>query len=146
MSSTRRAGLLSIGELAERSGVATTALRYYDELALVRPVDRVSGRRRYATSAVMEVGLIRLLREVGFTLAEIGSFVRGGERGSRYEIVDRKLGELTEQQRRIEVARVVLEHARACPSGDLVGCPRLRSIVEGRLRGLPLEDSHARVH
>jgi DNA-binding transcriptional MerR regulator len=45
---------LSIGELAERSGVATTALRYYDQLGLVRPAARDSGgRRRYAASAVV---------------------------------------------------------------------------------------------
>ena len=146
MPSTHRARLLSIGELAERTGVAATALRYYDELALVRPADRASGRRRYTTSAVMEVGVIRLLGEVGFSLAEIGTLVRGGERTVRDDIVDRKLSELTEQLRRIEVARAVLEHARACPAGDPLRCPRLRSIVEDRLRGLPLEDSHARVH
>ena len=146
MSSTRHGRFLSIGELAERTGVATTALRYYDELALVRPADRASGRRRYTTSAVAEVGVIRLLREVGFTLTEIGSLMRAGDRASRHEMVDRKLGELTEQQRRIEVARVVLEHAQACPSGDPLRCPRLQSVVESRLRGLPLEESHSRVH
>jgi DNA-binding transcriptional MerR regulator len=146
MSSTRRGRFLSIGELAERTGVARTALRYYDELALVRPVDRASGRRRYTTSAIAEVGVIRLLREVGFTLTEIGSLMRAGDRASRHEMVDRKLGELTEQQRRIEVARVVLEHAQGCPSGDPLRCPRFRSVVESRLRGLPLEESHSRVH
>jgi DNA-binding transcriptional MerR regulator len=57
---------LSIGELAERTGVATTALRYYDELGLVRPAARVSGRRRYAVSAVADVGAVIFLREVGF--------------------------------------------------------------------------------
>jgi DNA-binding transcriptional MerR regulator len=38
--------LLSIGELAERTGVAATALRYYDQLGLVRPAERESGGRR----------------------------------------------------------------------------------------------------
>ena len=146
MSSTRRGRFLSIGELAERTGVARTALRYYDELALVRPADRASGRRRYTTSAVAEVGVIRLLREVGFTLTEIGSLIRVGDRASRHEVVDRKLGELTEQQSRIEVARVALEHAQACPSGDPLRCPRFQSVVESRLRGFPLEESHSRVH
>jgi len=56
--------LLSIGELAERSGVATTALRYDDALGLVRPATRPSGRRRYAESAVAEVGAILFFREV----------------------------------------------------------------------------------
>jgi DNA-binding transcriptional MerR regulator len=69
--------LLSIGELSERTGVPTSALRYYDELGLVRPVARAAGRRRYAASAVREVGVILFFREIGFSLAEIGRFIAG---------------------------------------------------------------------
>ena len=138
--------LLSIGELAERSGVATTALRYYDELGLVRPATRSSGRRRYAESAVAEVGAILLFREVGFSLAEISSFLTAHDRQSRQEIVDRKLAELTQQQHRIEVAREALAHSQRCPAGDPMRCSRFWSIIGGQLRGLSLEESHARVH
>jgi DNA-binding transcriptional MerR regulator len=138
--------LLTIGELAERSGVATTALRYYDERGLVRPATRLSGRRRYAVSAVAEVGAILLFREVGFSLAEISSFLTAGDRRSRQEIVDRKLAQLTEQQHRIEVAREVLMHGQRCPAGDPMDCSRFWSIIDGQLRGLSLEESHARVH
>lgn len=134
--------LLSIGELAERTGVATTALRYYDELGLVRPAARASGRRRYDASAVGEVGAIVLLREVGFSLAEIGYLMPGGEGRSWREIVDRKLVELAEQQHRLDVARAALAHARRCPAGEPMRCPRFWLITEGRLRGLSLEDSH----
>jgi DNA-binding transcriptional MerR regulator len=138
--------LLSIGELAERSGVATTALRYYDELGLVRPATRSSGHRRYAESAVAEVGAVLFFREVGFSLAEIIAFLTARDRRSRHEIVDRKLAELTEQQHRIEVAREALEHGQRCPAGDPMRCSRFRSIIDGQLRGLSLEESHARVH
>jgi DNA-binding transcriptional MerR regulator len=138
--------LLSIGELAERTGVATTALRYYDERGLVCPVARTSGHRRYAASAVAEVGAILFFREVGFSLSEIGSFLTAGERRSWQEIVDRKLAELTEQQYRIDVAREALEHGRRCPAGDPMQCPRFWSIIDGQLHGLSLEESHARVH
>jgi DNA-binding transcriptional MerR regulator len=92
-------------ELAERSGVATTALRYYDELGLVRPATRSSGRRRYAESAVAEVGAILFFREVGFSLAEISPFLTACDRRSHQEIGDRKPAELTEKQHRINVAR-----------------------------------------
>jgi DNA-binding transcriptional MerR regulator len=138
--------LLSIGELAERTGVATTALRYYDDLGLVRPATRASGRRRYAGSAVAEVGVILFLREVGFSLAEIGSLLGGGKRRSWDEIVERKLAELAEQQHRLDVARAALEHARQCPAGEPTQCPRFWSIIEGQLRGFSLEESHARAH
>jgi DNA-binding transcriptional MerR regulator len=138
--------LLSIGELAERTGVATSALRYYDELGLVRPVARSSGRRRYAEAAITDVGVVVFLRNVGFTLAEIGSLVAGGEERPWQEVVLRKLEELGEQQQRLEAARSALEHARRCPAGDPVRCPRFRSIVESQRRGLSLAESHARLH
>jgi DNA-binding transcriptional MerR regulator len=145
--STSTPRLLSIGQLAERTGVATSALRYYDELGLVRPTARDSGgRRRYAASSVAEVSVIRFLGEVGFTLAEIGSFLGAGEQGSRQEIIDRKLVEFTEQQHQLEVARELLEHGRTCPAGDPLSCSRFWSIIEGHRQGLSLADSHARVH
>ena len=137
--------LLSIGELSESTGVPTTTLRYYDELGLVRPAARAAGQRRYAASAVRDVGLILFFREIGFSLAEIGRFV-AGERQSRREMIDRKLAELAEQQHRIEVARTALEHGQECPADEPMKCPRFWSIIEGRLRGLSVEESHARAH
>jgi DNA-binding transcriptional MerR regulator len=137
--------LLSIGELSERTGVPATALRYYDELGLVRPASRAAGRRRYASSAIADVGVVLFLREVGFSLAEIGRLTtaRGG---SWRAIIERKLTELTVQQRRIEVARAALEHGLRCPAGDPMRCSRFWSIIEGQLRGLSVEESHARAH
>jgi DNA-binding transcriptional MerR regulator len=137
--------LLSIGELSERTGVPTSTLRYYDELALVRPAARAAGRRRYAPSAVRDVGLILYFRDIGFSLAEIGRFV-AGERQRRREMIDQKLAELAEQQHRIEVARLALEHGRQCPATEPMKCTRFWSIIEGRLGGLSLEESHTRAH
>lgn len=138
--------LLSIGELAEHTGVPASALRYYDELGLVRPVTRAAGRRRYAASAVKDVGAVILFRDVGFTLNEIGRLMAAGGRRSRQEIIDHKLAELTEQQHRIEVARAALRHGRRCPAGDPMKCARFWSIIDDRLHGLSLEESHARAH
>ena len=146
MDSSGPSRLLSIGELAERTGVAATALRYYDELGLVRPALRESGRRRYAHSAVAHVGVILFFREVGFSLAEIGSLIAAGDRRSHRELIDRKLAELTERQHRLDVTRALLEHGRRCPADEPMQCPRFLSIVEGHLRGLSLEESHAQVH
>lgn len=137
--------LLSIGELSERTGVPTTTLRYYDELGLVRSAARVSGRRRYEASAVRDVGVILFFREIGFSLAEIGRLI-ADDRQCLQEMIDHKLAELAEQQHRIDVARTALEHGRQCPASEPMKCSRFWSIIEGRLRGLSLEESHARVH
>lgn len=137
--------LLSIGELSERTGVPTSALRYYDELGLVRPAARAGGRRRYAASAIRDVGVVLFFREIGFSLAEIERLIAGGQQG-RQEMIDHKLADLAEQQHRIEVARAALEHGRRCPASDPMKCSRFWSIIEGRLRGLSVEQSHARAH
>lgn len=136
---------LAIGELSERTGVPTSALRYYDELGLVRPIARAAGRRRYAASAVRDVSVILFFREIGFSLADIRRFL-DGERHGRRELIDHKLAELAEQQHRIEVARTALEHGRRCPASDPLKCSRFWSIIDGRQRGLSLEESHTRAH
>jgi hypothetical protein len=61
-------------------------------------------------------------------------------------MINRKLVELAERQHRIEVARTALEHGLKCPAGEPMKCSRFWSIIEGRQRGLSLEESHARVH
>ena len=62
--------LLTIGELARRASVATSALRYWEELGLLSAPARISGQRRYPESAITLVGIILLLRDAGFSLAE----------------------------------------------------------------------------
>lgn len=136
---------MSIGELSERTGVPTSTLRYYDELGLVQPSARASGRRRYAPSAVRDVSVIIFFREIGFSLAEIERFIAGERRG-RQELIDHKLAELAEQQHRIEVARIALEHGRQCPASDPMTCSRFWSIIDGRQRGLSVEESHTQAH
>lgn len=138
--------LLSIGELAERTGVARTALRYYDELGLVRPAVRASGRRRYAESAIKDVGVICFLRQVGFSLSEVGACLNAGDRRRRSQIVALKVTQLAEQQHRLKVARTALEHGQRCPADEPTQCPRFWSIIEGQRSGLSLEESHNRAH
>jgi DNA-binding transcriptional MerR regulator len=122
--------MLAIGDLSERTGVAITALRYYDELGLVRPTTRVGGQRRYDDEAVKQVGVVLFLRDVGFTLTEISRLVAGGPWRS---LAKAKLLELEEQAADIEVARDAIEHALACPAKEPAACPKFWAIVEARL-------------
>lgn len=64
---------LTIGELAERAGVATSALRYYEARGLIRS-ERTSGnQRRYPRATLRRVSLIRAAQEVGLSLAEVAT-------------------------------------------------------------------------
>lgn len=62
---------LTIGELAGRAGVATSALRYYEERGLISSTRSGGNQRRYQRSALRTVSVIRAAQEVGLTLAEI---------------------------------------------------------------------------
>ena len=137
------AELLTIGELSRRTGVATSALRYYEEVGLLHHATRISGHRRYPPEAVGVVGAILLLRDT-FTLDEIRRLMaaRAKSPGAWRELARRKLVELEERIAEAEAARVAVEHALACPHEDIVGCPNFQHIVRLRLEGKPLEDVH----
>src|SRR3954462_6773462 len=64
---------LTIGEVAARSGVATSALRFYEERGLIRSErDGSSGHRRYARSVIRRVAFIVFAQRIGLTLDEVG--------------------------------------------------------------------------
>jgi MerR family redox-sensitive transcriptional activator SoxR len=62
---------VTIGELAARTGVASSALRYYERMGLIR-ADRTGGnQRRYPRSVIRRVSFIRIAQRVGLSLEEI---------------------------------------------------------------------------
>lgn len=133
---------LTIGELAGRTGLATSALRYYEELGLIPEPERRSGQRRYRSSTVDLVGMILLLRDVGFTLTEISELCVPASREGWREAARGKLVELDEQIHKAKVARVALEHVLRCRHEDLTECPNFLHTVSARLAGKPLEAAH----
>ncbi|MFC0029895.1 redox-sensitive transcriptional activator SoxR [Micromonospora chaiyaphumensis] len=62
---------LTIGQLAERSGVAPSALRYYERLGLIRAERTGGNQRRYARTELRRVAFIRISQQVGVSLEEI---------------------------------------------------------------------------
>lgn len=130
-----RSPLVEIGALAHRTGTAASAIRYYEQLGLLRPDERRGGRRRYSERAAERLALIRLCREVGFSLSEIGNLLSVRKRSPRAwsDLAERKVEELNEQIVRAETAKGMLEHALNCPSPDLLACPHFRDELQARL-------------
>jgi DNA-binding transcriptional MerR regulator len=135
---------LTIGELAHRTGLAPSALRYYEELGLLPPPPRTSGQRRYDRSAVERVGVILLLRDVGFTLAETKAFLasRSVAPDAWRRLARHKLDELEGRIQRATLARMALQHALRCTREDLLDCPNFAGVLAARLEGNPLEEAH----
>ncbi|QNN53853.1 redox-sensitive transcriptional activator SoxR [Nocardioides mesophilus] len=62
---------LTIGQLAERSGVAPSALRYYEDLGLITSVRTAGNQRRYLRPTLRRVAFVRSAQRVGLTLDEV---------------------------------------------------------------------------
>jgi MerR family redox-sensitive transcriptional activator SoxR len=67
------ATLLTIGEVARRSGVASSALRFYEERGLITSERAGSGHRRYPRAVLRRIAFIVFAQRIGLTLDEIGS-------------------------------------------------------------------------
>jgi MerR family redox-sensitive transcriptional activator SoxR len=65
--------VLTIGEIARRSGVAASALRFYEERGLIASERAGSGHRRYPRSTLRRIAFIVFAQRVGLTLEEIGA-------------------------------------------------------------------------
>jgi DNA-binding transcriptional MerR regulator len=140
--------LLTIGDLADRTGVTTSALRYYEELGLLPAPARISGQRRYPQSAARLVAAILLYSDAGFTLAEQKALLttRDSSPGDRRELMQRKLAELDEQIARAQGAREAIRHGLHCPQEDITQCPNFNAGITARLAGQALPISHQQLH
>lgn len=125
-------GLVPIGELARRTGVATSALRYYERIGLLSPAERVGQRRHYPPSSAERVALIRLCQDAGFTLTEIGRLLDGWSRAWG-RLAERKIAELDARITDAQRAKKLITHALECPHRDLFACPNFRSALEAHL-------------
>jgi MerR family redox-sensitive transcriptional activator SoxR len=121
--------LLTIGEVAARAGVRTSALRYYEETGLLEPAARVSGQRRYEPSAVERLAVIRFCQGLGFSLTEVRELLtppRGPAQKRRWRsLVDAKINELDAVLASTRAMRKILLVSRDCDCVDLEQCAAL---------------------
>ena len=115
---------LSIGEVARRTGVRTSALRYYEDAGILPAAGRISGRRVYDTDMLRRIDVLRFAQQAGFTLDEIKVLFHGfgstTPLSARWQKLAReKLKELDELAKRVERMRRALEVGLKC------GCVRI---------------------
>jgi MerR family redox-sensitive transcriptional activator SoxR len=73
--------LLTIGAMSERTGVAPSALRFYEAQGLIRASRSEGGQRRYRRDVIRRVSFIRVAQQVGLSLEEIGEALDSLPRG-----------------------------------------------------------------
>lgn len=132
--------LLSIGQVAEASGLRTSALRYYEDVGLIQPAARIGGRRHYHPTVLARLTMIGLCQEIGFTVREIGDFLSAGSQLEEHwrRLAQRKLEELDGHIKKARNARRLLQKALECGCGDPARCEMAAATVRGETgRGRP---------
>jgi DNA-binding transcriptional MerR regulator len=130
--------LLTIGEVAERAQVATSAVRYYERQGLLSPDARKSGQRRYRTETLRRLVFIRMLQEAGLALEEIRKILDAATVTEWKVIAQHRLQVLDEQIAQLQHARGVLSAALLCrfdhPATDcsVMGAEIDRRLLQGQ--------------
>jgi DNA-binding transcriptional MerR regulator len=126
---------ITITELSALTGVSPSALRFYERRGLLKPSGRTGGKRTYDPRAQIQVAVIDLLKQAGFTLAQIASIVDAdGHVDPEWRDVARaRLSELEEQIDFATRAKTVIEHSIACPHPTPDECPVFRFHVAAHM-------------
>jgi DNA-binding transcriptional MerR regulator len=106
--------LLSIGELAARAELATSAVRYYERRGLLRPDARRSGQRRYRPETLRQLVFIGMLQDAGLSLDDIDGILTAATIDEWKAIAQRRLDALDQDIERLEHARSYLQAALNC--------------------------------
>jgi MerR family transcriptional regulator, redox-sensitive transcriptional activator SoxR len=110
---------LLIGELAQRAGLATSAIRYYESIGLLPEPYRVSGQRRYGEETLRRLEFIAAAQQAGFTLREIAELSDGFDVRS---LAQRKLPEVKAELKRARDRKRWLDAASECTCGSPDEC------------------------
>ena len=119
---------LTIGQLAERAGVATSAIRFYESRGLVASLRTTGNQRRYAPSTLRRVAFIKTAQRIGLSLEEIGAALatlpdsRTPTKSDWHRLSKDWRPRLDEQIRRIELLRDRLDSCIGCGCLSLKAC------------------------
>lgn len=127
---------LDIGEVARRSGVSASALRYYEDKGLIASVGRSGLRRLFDADVLERLALIALGQSAGFSLDEMAQmFAPDGRPRIDRRALTAKADELDRTLRRLAAVRDGLRHAAACRAPSHMECPTFRRILRAATSG-----------
>ena len=121
---------MDISEVAKRSGVPASTLRFYEEKGLLASVGRRGLRRVFDAGVLERLALIALGRSAGFSLDEIGRmFTPDGRPQIDRKTLATKADELDRTIQQLSSMRDGLRHASVCPAPSHLECPSFRRLM-----------------
>ena len=121
---------MDIAEVAKRSGIPASTLRFYDEKGLIVSVGRRGLRRVFDAGVLERLALIALARSAGFSLDEVARmFALDGCPQIDRNALAAKADELDETIRKLSAMRDGFRHAAVCPAPSHLECPKFRRLM-----------------
>ena len=121
---------MDIAEVAQRSGVPASTLRFYEEKGLISSTGRQGLRRVFPSSVLERLALISLGSAAGFSLEEIARmFAADGRPRIDRGMLAAKAEEVDRTIRKLTAMRDGLRHAAACSAPSHMECPTFRRLV-----------------
>lgn len=105
---------MKIGELAQRSGLAASKIRFYEAQGLIRKVRRqANGYREYPAEVLQTLSIIQCAQQAGFSLEELRALVPAGEpdnwdHDEMISSLERKIGQIESMQARLAQSKLQL--------------------------------------
>lgn len=128
--------LLDIAEVAHRTGMAASRLRFYEDKGLIASIGRRGLKRLFEASVLERLALIALAQTAGFSLDEIAGMFDGAGRPRLDRVqLSAKADDLDLTIRRLSALRDGLRHAAACPAPSHMECPTFRRLLKGAVEG-----------
>ena len=128
--------MLLIGEVAEQSGLAASAIRYYERLGLVDPAGREGGRRVFGDNAWRRLKAITAAREAGFSLHEVRRLLDSQAEGSQdwKALVEEKIRDVEDRIQRLVAVSGILRESLECGCSAWDTCTLLVPELPGASR------------
>lgn len=137
MKSTQRQ-VWSVGQVAERFGVATHVLRHWESEGLLSPARAAGERRCYEVADLHRVAVILRAKEAGLGLADIRNLLHAGGPATRAAILREHRADLARRVAALRESLALIECALDCEHEDLVTCSHFLAHVAQR-SGLDLD-------
>jgi DNA-binding transcriptional MerR regulator len=128
---------MDIAEVARRSGIAASALRYYERRGLIRSVGPAGVRRQFAPAVLDQLALIALGQAAGLSLDEIQSMLApgGGAATIDRQLLARKAEEIDAMVLQLRAMSRGLRHAAVCPAPSHAECPTFKRLLKAAASG-----------
>lgn len=127
---------MDISEVAKQSGVAASALRYYERKGLIQSLASDGARRKFSPAVLDQLALIALGQAAGFTLDEIRlMFTPGGAPNIDRAMLSAKADELERMVKRLKGMIEGLRHAAVCPATSHAACPSFQRLLRAASSG-----------